>query len=125
MASTINTDIHLLDPNLGISSVQDAQEMPHMPEAQLLPSTNLREAGLEELYSAKTTDKMLEQALCPSVGDGTILQPAVFSTALRESLDVLKNVNHTDVKSFVSGELSPLIENESLLQAYSGLLIGG
>ena len=96
-----------------------------MPEARPLPSTALREAGLEELFGAATTEKFLEQVLCPSVGDGTVLQPAEFSACLRESLGALKDNRQPEVRSFVSGELAPLIENESLLQAYAGLLIGG
>ncbi|MBE6442748.1 MAG: type III secretion protein [Desulfovibrio sp.] len=117
--------IRLLDSNLGIQGVLDAQDMPRMPEARPLPSTALREAGLEELFGAATTDKFLEQALCPSVGDGSILQPAEFSAALRESLAALKDNRRPEVRSFVSAELAPLLENEALLQAYSGLLVGG
>lgn len=117
--------IRLLDSNLGIQGVLDAQDMPRMPEARPLPSTALREAGLEELFGAATTDKLLEQALCPSVGDGSILQPAEFSAALRESLAALKDNRRPEVRSFVSAELAPLLENEALLQAYSGLLMGG
>ncbi len=117
--------LRLLDGNLGIQSVLHSQEMPRMPEARPLPSTALHEAGLEELFSATTTDKFLEHALCPPVGDGTVLQPAEFSSCLRESLTVLKENRQPEVRSFVSGELSPLLENEALLQAYSGLLIGG
>ncbi|MCR5563086.1 MAG: type III secretion protein [Desulfovibrio sp.] len=117
--------LRLLDGNLGIQGVLDAQDMPRMPEARPLPSTALREAGLEELFGAATTEKFLEQVLCPSVGDGTVLQPAEFSACLRGSLGALKDNRLPEVRSFVSGELAPLIENESLLQAYAGLLIGG
>ena len=96
-----------------------------MPEARPLPSTALREAGLEELFGAANTDKVLEQALCPPVGDGTILQPAVFSSCLASCLEVLKDNRQAEVRSFVSAELAPLLENDALLQAYSGLLVGG
>lgn len=117
--------IRLLDGSLGIQGVLDAGDAPKMPEARPLPSTALREAGLEELFGAATTDRFLEQSLCPSVGDGSILQPAAFSDALRESLEALKDNRQPEVRSFVSAELAPLLENEALLQAYSGLLLGG
>ena len=117
--------LRLLDGNLGIQGVLDAQDMPRMPEARPLPSTALREAGLEELFGATTTNKFLEHALCPSVGDGTVLQPAEFSACLKASLEALKDNRQPEVRSFDSGELAPLLENETLLQAYSGLLVGG
>lgn len=117
--------LRLLDGHVGIENVLSSLETPNMPEARPLPSTALREAGLEELFGATNTEKMLEQALCPSVGDGTVLQPAEFSNALKNSLDVLKDNRQPDVRSFVSAELAPLLENEALLQAYSGLLVGG
>lgn len=121
----MNESIRLLDSNLGISTVMQAETPRSMPEAKPLPATALRELGLEELYGAKTTDKLLEQALCPSIGDGTVLQPAVFSNHLKESLESLKDNRNPAVRSFVSGELAPLLENESLLGAYEGLLVGG
>ncbi|MBQ9536456.1 MAG: type III secretion protein [Desulfovibrionaceae bacterium] len=117
--------IRLLDANLGISGILDAQENAHIPQARPLPSTALREAGLEELFGAKTSDKYLEEALCPDVGDGTILEPATFSAAIKSSLETLKDQTHADIRSFISGELAPLTENDTLLQAYSGLLVGG
>ncbi|MBO4300231.1 MAG: type III secretion protein [Desulfovibrio sp.] len=117
--------LRLLDGHLGIQGVLDSQDLPRMPEAHPLPSTALREAGLEELFGATNTDKFLEQALCPSVGDGSILQPAEFSAALKESLSALKDNRKPEIRSFVSAELAPLLENEALLQAYSGLLVGG
>ena len=115
----------LLDSKVGIENVLLTREMASMPEARPLPSTSLREAGLEELFGATNTDKLLEQALCPSVGDGTILQPSEFSSCLKSSLEVLQNHRQAEVRSFVSAELIPLLENEALLQAYSGLLVGG
>lgn len=117
--------VRLLDANLGIQNVLDPQDYPHMPEARPLPSTALREAGLETLYGAQTTDRLLEQALCPQVGDGSILQPAEFNSCLSDALEALKNNRQSEVRSFVSGELAPLLENAALLQAYSGLLVGG
>lgn len=117
--------LRLLDGHLGIQGVLDARDMPRMPEARPLPSTALREAGLEELFGTPTTNKFLEQALCPSVGDGSILQPAEFSAALKDALESLKNSTRPEVRSLLSGEIAPLLENETLMQVYTGLLVGG
>ncbi|MBQ7617962.1 MAG: type III secretion protein [Desulfovibrio sp.] len=117
--------LRILDSGYGIQGVLEMRDLPNIPEARPLPTTALREAGLEELFGAANTDKYLEQVLCPSVGDGTILQPAEFSNCLRGSLEALKDNDQSAVRSFVSAELAPLLENEGLLQAYAGLLVGG
>ncbi|MBQ7739041.1 MAG: type III secretion protein [Desulfovibrionaceae bacterium] len=114
-----------LNPNIGIQSVLTPQDEAHIPESKSLPTTTLSETGLNELFALTTTDKMLEQTLCPKVGDGTILKPTVFSDCLKDALDVLKDSPLPAVKTFVRDELTPLLENENLLKAYSGLLIGG
>lgn len=54
--------LRLLDGHVGIENVLSSLETPNMPEARPLPSTALREAGLEELFGATNTEKMLEQA---------------------------------------------------------------
>jgi len=118
-------EINILNANLGISGVLDTQEAFHMPEARLLPTTTTHKTGLSELFETNTTNTFLEKALCPSIGDGTILQPDVFHESLKGCLETLKDVQNPDVRSFVSAELAPLLENETLLQAYSGLLVGG
>ncbi|MCR5814063.1 MAG: type III secretion protein [Desulfovibrio sp.] len=117
--------LHLLDGHVGIENILIPQDTPRMPEARPLPATALREAGLEELFGTVNSDKLLEQALCPSVGDGSVLQPQEFSHCLKSSLEALKDSQQIAVRSFVSAELAPLLENETLLQAYSGLLVGG
>ncbi|MBQ9407250.1 MAG: type III secretion protein [Desulfovibrio sp.] len=121
----MSAPLHLLDGNVGIQGVLPQPDLPRIPDPRPLPSTALREAGLEELFGTTNTTKFMEQALCPSVGDGAILQPAEFSAALKESLAALKDNRQPEVRSFVSAELAPLLENEALLQAYSGLLVGG
>ena len=120
MASPIN-----LNPDIGIQSILVPDERTHMPSSQPLPATAIRETGLNELYSVSNTDKILEQALCPKVGDGTILKPAVFNDCLKNAFAILQDNPQPAVQSFVRNELGPLLENESLLRAYSGLLIGG
>lgn len=117
--------LNLLDPNLGIQNVMDFAGEAHMPDARPLASTVLREAGLDELYSGSAAEKQLEAALCPSVGDGSILQPENFQASLRECMVSLKDSRNPAVRAFVRDELGPLLENAELLKAYTGLMVGG
>ncbi len=81
--------LNLLDPDLGIQNVMDSGSGVHMPDARPLASTVLREAGLDELYNRGAAEKQLDAALCPPVGDGSILQPENFQAELRGCLDAL------------------------------------
>ncbi len=120
-----SVSLNLLDPNLGIQNVMDAGSGAHMPEARPLAATVLREAGLDELYSFKAAEKQLDAALCPSVGDGSILQPEIFQSELKGGLNALKDSRSPAVRIFVRDELAPLLENTELLKAYTGLMLGG
>ena len=117
--------LNLLDPNLGIQNVMDSGNGTHMPDARPLASTVLREAGLDELYNSGAAEKQLDAALCPPVGDGSILQPENFQAELRACLDTLKDSRAPAVRAFVRDELAPLLENTELLKAYTGLMVGG
>lgn len=120
-----SVSLNLLDPNLGIQNVMDAGNGGHMPDARPLASSVLREAGLDELYNRGAAEKLLESALCPPVGDGSILQPEIFQAELRNSLNALKDSRAPAVRAFVRDELAPLLENTELLKAYTGLMVGG
>lgn len=117
--------LDLLDPNLGIQNVMDSGSGTHMPGARPLASTVLREAGLDELYNQGAAEKQIDAALCPPVGDGSILQPEIFQAELRGGAAVLKASRNPTVRAFVRDELAPLLENTDLLKAYTGLMIGG
>lgn len=124
MVSSIN---NLLDPSLGIQDILDPGLAPdgQLPRARPLAASVLREAGLEELYSPLNAAKLVEQALCPDVGDGELLRPEVFAANLRESFEALKDSQHPEVRDFLNTDLRLLLENRDLLQAYTGLMIGG
>ncbi|MBQ3059913.1 MAG: type III secretion protein [Desulfovibrio sp.] len=117
--------INLLDPNLGIQNVMESGGNGAMPNARPLASTVLREAGLDELYNAGTAARQLEAALCPPVGDGSLLQPENFLAELKGSLNALRDSREPAVRAFVRDELNPLLENTELLKAYTSLMIGG
>jgi len=118
-------NLNLLDPHLGIQNLMQTETGDHLPGARPLASSLLREAGLEELYSRYGASRQLEEALCPPVGDGSILQPENFQVALKGSLDALKDSRNPAVRAFVRDELGPLLENTELLRAYTGLMVGG
>ena len=120
-----SVSLNLLDPNLGIQNVMDSGSGARMPDARPLASTVLREAGLDELYQQGAAEKQLDAALCPPVGDGSILQPEIFQAALRGGLEALKDSRDPAVRAFVRDELAPLLENTELLKAYTGLMVGG
>lgn len=86
-----SVSLNLLDPNLGIQNVMDSGSGARMPDARPLASTVLREAGLDELYQQGAAEKQLDAALCPPVGDGSILQPEIFQAELRGGLEALKD----------------------------------
>ncbi len=119
-------NVNLLDPSLGIQNVIDSMKEPGLPAARELPVTALHDAGLEELYSPSNAQKAIEDALCPGVGDGTILTPTLFKEAIRSvAMDLDAEGCDPAVREMIDGELRPLLENQRLFEAYTGLLIGG
>ena len=106
------SSINLLDPGLGIQNIMDPGTAGHLPDARPLASSAMREAGLDA-------------ALCPPVGDGSLLQPELFHMELQGALTALRDSDKPAVRAFVRDELAPLLENTELLRAYTGLMVGG
>lgn len=117
--------INLLDASLGIQNVMDMPDSGNLPRARELASNALNEPGLEELYAPNNAWQIMERALCPDVGDGSMLSPEVFSETLQSCVSALENSADPVVQDMVSRELRPLLQNGQLLQAYLGLMIGG
>ena len=80
------SSINLLDPGLGIQNIMDPGTAGHLPDARPLASSAMREAGLDELYNSRKAAQQLEAALCPPVGDGSLLQPELFHMELQGAL---------------------------------------
>lgn len=119
--------INLLDPSLGIQNILE-QRLPDqsgMLTARPIAASILREAGLEELYSPVNAQRLVEETLCPDVGDGDLLLPDIFGTNLRKCTENLSESKDPAVRDLVEKELKPLLENKTLLNAYTGLMIGG
>ncbi len=123
----MGSSINLLDPSLGIQDILDPglSVSDQLPQARPLAASVLREAGLEELYSPINAARLVEQALCPAVGDGELLRPEVFAATLRECFLALQDSDDPDIQDFLRTDLRLLLENRDLLQAYTGLMIGG
>ena len=117
--------INLLDPSLGIQNVMNMPDIGALPRAREMAVNVLSEAGLDELYAPRNARQLLEQALCPEVGDGSLLNPETFSGTLKSCVTALDSTGDTSVKDMVERELKPLLQNGDLLQAYMGLMIGG
>ena len=117
--------VNLLDSSLGIQHVMDMPDSPNLPRARELASNALSEPGLEELYAPGNAWQIVEQSLCPDVGDGSMLNPETFSGTLESCLHDLEGSQDPAVQAMLSEELVPLMQNGQLLQAYLGLMIGG
>lgn len=119
-------NIGIFDTSIGIQNVLlDELENATMPKAKQLAANVLSEAGLEELYMPRNAARIIESALCPEVGDGKILRPDVFSALLREGFESLRDSKNPDVRAFLRKDLAPMLEDSTLLQAYTGLMVGG
>lgn len=122
----MSRSIGIFDTSIGIQSVlMNEPDNAGMPSAKPLAANVMAEAGLEELYLPNNAGRMVEAALCPEVGDGRILRPDVFTANLQDSLAALQDSRNADVRAFVRKDLAPMLEDNALLQAYVGLMVGG
>ena len=122
----MSRSIGIFDTSIGIQSVlTNEPDNANIPSARPLAATIMAEAGLEELYLPNNAGRMVEAALCPEVGDGRILRPDVFTANLQSSLLALQDSRNADVRAFVRKDLAPMLEDNALLQAYVGLMVGG
>lgn len=118
--------IGLFDTSIGIQSIlANEPDVAGMPSARPLAVNVMAEAGLEDLYLPNNAARQIEAALCPEVGDGKMLRPDIFTASLKDSLAALQNSRNTDVRAFVRKDLTPMLEDIILLQAYVGLMVGG
>ncbi len=119
--------INLLDPDLGIQNVlEEPARGASLPQYRQMAANALSEAGLEALYAPSNTARIVEEALCPDVGDGTLVQPAVFSACLARCAEKLSGKSGSPaLRELLEKELDPLLENRELLNTYMGLLIKG
>jgi len=118
-------EVRLLDSSTGIQQILDEIWSSSLPEARQLAATIMKGAGLDELYGPSNSQTLIEGALCPEVGDGSVLQPGPFFRALEDCAARLEQSTDPAVVEFLAKEVRPLLENRDLFGAYSGLMIGG
>ena len=119
-------NIGIFDTSIGIQNVLLSElENATMPQARPLAANVMSELGLEDLYMPGNAARLIEAALCPEVGDGKILRPDIFSALLRSGFESLSESKNPDVRAFLRKDLAPMLEDATLLQAYTGLMVGG
>ena len=119
-------NIGLFDTSMGIQQVlSDHTANKSMPQARPLASTVMSDVGLEELYLPANAARMVEEALCPDVGDGRLLQPEAFAANLQNVHHLLQDATDPDVRAFVRKDLLPMLDDAALLRTYVGLMING
>lgn len=119
-------NIGIFDTSVGIQSVLlNETGAAGMPAAEPMAATVMAEAGLDEVYLPSNAARMVEAALCPDVGDGRIVRPDIFTANLQGCLTALQDSRNADVRAFVRKDLAPMLEDNTLLQAYVGLMVGG
>ncbi len=122
----MSSNIGIFDTSIGIQSVlMEELGNSSMPAAKPLAANVMAEAGLEELYLPSNAGRMIEAVLCPDVGDGKLLRPDIFTAHLHDSLEALKDSRNAEVRAFIRKDLTPMLEDNALLQAYTGLMVGG
>ena len=122
----MSRSIGIFDTSMGIQSILlNEQDDTSMPTAKQLAANVMADVGLEELYLPNNAARMIEAALCPEVGDGRILRPDVFTANLQSSLTTLQESRNAEVRAFVRNDLMPMLDDNVLLQAYAGLMVGG
>ncbi len=117
--------IDLLSPSFGIQDIMQMPDFGPLPKARELAVNALNEAGIEELYAPGNARQLIEYALCPDVGDGTLLNPQRFQNVIDSIIAETNEGDDPALVSMVRNELIPLRQNKELLQAYLGLMIGG
>ena len=122
----MSRNIGIFDTSVGIQNVLlNELENATMPKARPLAANVMSDIGLEDLYMPGNAARMIETALCPEVGDGKVLRPDIFSALLRGGFEALSESKNPDVRAFLRKDLAPMLEDSNLLQAYTGLMVGG
>ncbi|MDY6009936.1 MAG: hypothetical protein SPJ12_02150 [Duodenibacillus sp.] len=115
----------ILNPSIGIQELLSMPEEGRLPQARELASSMLQHTGLEALYGAVNSRTAAESLLCPNVGDGTLVNPAVFQSQLEAILEKLRKSDNPKIRALLEKEIVPLLQNGMLLSAYRGLMLGG
>lgn len=122
----------ILNPHLGISSVLPALRQEHLPEVDDFNtvvgnvSSLATVANFKAALSRDSFEKGIANSFIPVVGADELLQPAKLNANLQSVFTKLSAMHDdADIRRFVREDLTPLMENKELLQAYTNLMVGG
>ncbi len=122
MTTSVNS---ILNSTVGIQELLRMPEEAGLPQAKELAAGMLQQTGLEGLFAPRGARTVTEALICPSVGDGTLVSPEVFSGLLESLVQKLRKSPNAKVRTMAEKELMPLMQNNMLLSAYRGLMLGG
>lgn len=122
----------LLNPSIGIADLMPMPAGERLPQARELSASVLQETGLEALYGAVNARTVVQGLICPVIGDGTLVNPEMFTSRLKSLQKRLRSgekageaASDPRVREMLEKELEPLLQNEALFVAYSNLMVGG
>ena len=116
---------NIFNPSVGIQGLLDMPDTGRLPQSRELATGALQATGLEGLYGPTNARTGIENLLCPNVGDGTLVSPEVFSAELEAIVRKLEKSENPKIRAMLVKEIIPLLQNNMLLSAYQGLMIGG
>ena len=96
-----------------------------LPEAREVGSSAVGQSTLASLYAPTNARSRIEAFLAPNVGDGTLVSPEVFAGRLKSAYTKLRKSRSAKNKALAENELQTLLENDLLVAAYRGLMLGG
>lgn len=122
----------ILNPNIGISTVLPAKLEEHLPEVDNFNTVvgNINSLATIANFKASLSRDSFEQEIAntfiPALGFDELLQPAKLNANISSVFTKLAAMNDdANIRRFVREDLTPLMENKELLQAYTNMMVGG
>ena len=123
--------VDVLNPNLGISTVLPQAAMEHLPSVDNFNTVGHANSvadteNFKASISANALDAQLSAAFTPVLSSDELLQPAKLNSSIHAAFEKLSQIrDDADVRRFVRDDLTPLMENRELLEAYMNLMVEG
>lgn len=116
---------NLLNTSVGIEDLLSMPETSGLPQTRAMASAQAPESTLDSLYGPVNARSSYEALLQPDAGDGRLLTPQYFQSALKSLADKLAARDDEASRTLLKEELEPLLTNTALLNAYRNLMLGG
>lgn len=115
----------LFNPDVGIQSLLQTSDASSLPDAREIGASAVRQSTLAGLYGPQNARSRIEGFLAPNVGDGMLVSPEVFARRIRSATEKLAKRGGAKGRAIAHEELATLLENNMLVAAYRGLMLGG